>query len=70
MKVSRGVKTSVEEGVEKMVFDKYRYRGGVEEQINRYKNRSSIDPPAVEKLLRIQELSQLIHLAIEDLLRL
>ena len=32
--------------------------------------RSSIDPPAIEKLLRVQELSQLIHQAIKDLLRL
>ena len=52
MKVSRGVETSVEEGIEKMVFHRYRYRGGVEEQIIRYKNRSSIDPPGVEKLSR------------------
>ena len=50
MKVSRGIETFVEEGVKKMVFDNYMYRGGVEEQIIRYKNRSSIDPPAVEKL--------------------
>ena len=57
MKVSRGVKTFVEEGIEKMVFDIYKYRGGVEEQIIRYKNRSSIDPPGVEKLSRRQELS-------------
>ena len=57
MKVLRGVKTSIEEGVEKMVFDRYRYRGSVEEQTIRYKNRSSIDPPGVEKLSRRQELS-------------
>ena len=57
MKVSRGVETSVEEGVKKLVFDRYRYRGGVEEQTIRYKNRSSIDLLAVEKLLRRQELS-------------
>ena len=44
-----------------MVFDKYRYRGGVEEQTIRYKNRSSIDPPAVEKLSRRQELFLSIH---------
>ena len=30
MKVFRGVKTSVEEGVEEMVVDRYRYQGGVE----------------------------------------
>ena len=59
--MSRGVETSVEEGVKKLVFDRYRYRGGVEEQTIRYKNRSSIDPPTVEKLLRRQELSQSIH---------
>ena len=57
MKVSRGVKTFVEEGIEKMVFDRYKYRGGVEEQIIRNKNRSSIDSPGVEKLSRRQELS-------------
>ena len=57
MKVSRDIETSVEEGVEKMVFDRYRYRGGVDEQTIRYKNRSSIDPPTVEKLSRRQELS-------------
>ena len=61
MKVSRGIKTSIEEGVEKLVFDRYKYRGGVEEQIIRYKNRNSIDPLAVEKLSRRQELSQSIH---------
>ena len=47
--MSRGVETSVDEGVEKLVFDRYRYRGGVEEQTIRYKNRSSIDPPAIEE---------------------
>ena len=65
--MSRGVKTSINEGVEKLVFDRYRYRGGVEEQTIRYKNRSSInqkaieevgtfsiDPLGVEKLLRLQ----------------
>ena len=52
MKVSRDIETSVEEGVEKMVFDRYRYQGGVDEQTIRYKNRSSIDPPTVEKLSR------------------
>ena len=61
MKVSRGVETSIDEGVEKMVVDRYRYRGGVEEQSIKCKNRSSIYPPAVEKLLRRQELSQSIH---------
>ena len=61
MKVSRGIETSVEEGVEEMVFDRYKYQGGVEEQSIRCKNRSSIDPPAVEKLSRRQELSRLIH---------
>ena len=55
MKVSRGVETSVEEGVEKMVVDRYRYRGGVEEQINRYQIRISIDPAGVEKLSRRQK---------------
>ena len=57
MKVSRRVEPFVEEGIKKIVFDKYRYQGGVEKQINRYKNRYSIDPPGVKKLLRRQELS-------------
>ena len=61
MKVSRGVKTFVEEGIEKMVFDRYKYRGGVEEQIIRNKNRSSIDPTGVKNLSRRKELSRLIH---------
>ena len=52
MKVSRGVETSVEEGVEKLVFNRFRYQGGVEEQTIRYKNINSIDPPAIEKLSR------------------
>ena len=39
-----------------------RYRGGVEEQPNKTKNKSSIDPPGVEKLSRIQTHSRLIHL--------
>ena len=52
MKVSRGIETFIEEGVKKKVFDKYRYRGGVKEQTIRYKNRSLIDPPTVEKISR------------------
>ena len=54
MKVSGGVEIFVEEGVEKMNVDRYRYRGGVEEQPNRTKNKSSIDPPGVKKLSRMQ----------------
>ena len=61
MKVSRGVETSVEEGVEKLVFNKYRYQGGVKEQTIRYTKKSLIDPPVIEKLLRRQELSRSIH---------
>ena len=59
--MSRGVETFVKEGVKKMVINRYRYRGSVEEHINKYKNRSSIDPPGVEKLSRRQELSRSIH---------
>ena len=51
------IETAIEEDIEEMVIDKYRYRGGVEEQSIKCKNRSSIYPPAVEKLLRRQELS-------------
>ena len=54
MKVSRGIETAVEEGIEEMLFDKYKYRGGVEEQPIRCKNKSPIYPPAVEKLSRTQ----------------
>ena len=32
--------------------------------------RSSIDPPAIEKLSRVQELSRSIHLAVEKVSRL
>ena len=55
MKVSRGIETAVEEGIEEMVVDRYRYRGGVEEQTIRGKNKSSIDPPAVEEAKAIKE---------------
>ena len=61
MQVSRGIETAIEEGIEEMVIDRYRYRGGVEEQSIKCKNKSSIYPPAVEKLLRRQELSRSIH---------
>ena len=61
MQVLRGIETAIEEGIEEMVIDRYRYRGGVEEQSIKCKNRSLIYPPAVEKLLRRQELSQSIH---------
>ena len=57
MKVSRGIEIAIEDGIEEMVFDRYRYRGGVEDQPIRCKNKSLIDPPAVEKLSRRQELS-------------
>ena len=58
---SRGIEEAIEVGIEEMVIDRYRYRGGVEEQSIKCKNRSLIYPPAVEKLLRRQELSQSIH---------
>ena len=61
MKVSRGIETVVKEGIEEMVFDRYRYRWGVEEQSIRCKNRSSINPLAFEKLSRRRELSRSIH---------
>ena len=61
MQVSRGIETAIEEGIEEMVVDKYKYQGGVEEQSIKCKNISSIYPPAVEKLSRRQELSQSIH---------
>ena len=57
----RGIEIVVEEGIKEKVFDRYRYRGGVEEQSIRCKNRSSIDPPTIEKLSRRQELFRSIH---------
>ena len=59
--MSKGIDTTVEKGIEEMVIDRYKYQGGVEEQSIRCKNRSSIYPPTVEKLLRRQELSRSMH---------
>ena len=61
MKVSRGIEEAIKVGIEEMVINRYRYRGGVEEQSTKCKNRSSIYPPAIEKLPRRQELSRSIH---------
>ena len=52
-----GIETAVEEGIEEMVVDRYRYRGGVEEQSIRCKNRNLIYPLAVEKISRRKKLS-------------
>ena len=57
MQVSRGIKEAIEVGIEEMVVDSW----GIEEQLIRSKNKSSIDPPGVEKLSRRQELSWSIH---------
>ena len=57
----RGIEEAIEVGIEEMVIKKYKYRGGVEEQSIKCKNRSSICPPAIEKLSRGQELSRSIH---------
>ena len=61
MQVLRGIETAIEEGIEEMVVDRYRYREGVEEKSIICKNRSSIYPLVVEKLSRRQELSRSIH---------
>ena len=61
MQVLRGIETAIEEGIEEMVVDRYRYREGVEEKSIICKNRSSIYPSVVEKLSRRQELSRSIH---------
>ena len=61
MQVSKGIKTAIKKGIEEMVVNRYRYRGGVEEQSIRFKNISSIYPLAIEKLSRRQELSRSIH---------
>ena len=50
MQVSRGIEEAIEVGIEEMVVDRYRYRGGVEEQSIKCKNRSSIYPPTVEEI--------------------
>ena len=63
MKVSRDVKTSVEEGVKKMVTDRYRYRGTnhqiLDQNLDRFSRcreaieeakAFSIDQPSVEEL--------------------
>ena len=49
MQVSKGIETTIEEGIKEMVVDRYRYRGGVEEQSIKCKNRSSIYPSAIEE---------------------
>ena len=59
--MSKGIDTTVEKGIEEMVIDRYQYQGGVKEQSIRCKNRNSIYPPTVEKLLRRQELSRSMH---------
>ena len=59
--MSRGVEEAVEVGVEKMLVEQLRYRASIEDQLIRSKNRSSIDPLGVEKLLRRQVLSRSIH---------
>ena len=61
MQVSKGIETAIKKGIEEMVINRYKYRGGVEEQSIRFKNISSIYPLAVEKLSRRQELSRSIH---------
>ena len=53
MQVLKGIET----GIEEMVVNRYRYRGGVEEKSIKCKNRISIYPPAVKKVSRRQELS-------------
>ena len=49
MQVSKGIETTIEEGIKEMVVYRYKYRGGVEEQSIKCKNRSSIYPPAIEE---------------------
>ena len=70
MKVSGGVETSVKEGVEKMVVNRYMYRGTHQQIPDQNLDRSnksqeaieeaeaiSIDPAGVEKLSRRQKQS-------------
>ena len=67
--MSRGVKPFVKEVSRKTTL----IDEAVEEVLRnevKTKRRSSIDPSAIKKLSRVQELSRSIHLAIEDLLKL
>ena len=57
MKVSRGVETAVEVGVEKKVVDSYSCQAGVEEQTTISRTEARSIDLAVEKLSRRQELS-------------
>ena len=54
MKVSRGVKTFVEVGVEKKVINSYRCRAGVEEETPKARTEARSIELAVEDLLRLR----------------
>ena len=63
MRVSRGMETAVEEGIEEMVFDRYKYRGTIhqmqEQKLDRSTSyqggRSFLDyPPGIQKLSRLR----------------
>ena len=49
LQIARGDYIGLQEGIKEMVVDRYRYRGGVEEQSIKCKNRSSIYPSAIEE---------------------
>ena len=61
MKVSRGVETSVEVGVEKKAIDSCRCQADVEEETPKERTEARSIELAVGKLSRIQELSRSIH---------
>ena len=70
MQVSKGIETTIKEGIEEMVVDKYKYRGGVEEGIkemffDRYRYRGGVE----EQSIRFKNISSIYPLAVEKLSR-
>ena len=70
MQVLRGIETAVEEGIEEMVVDKYKYRGGVEEGIkemffDRYRYRGGVE----EQSIRCKNRSSIYPPVVEKLSR-
>ena len=67
MQVSKGIKTTIEEGIREMVVDRYRYRGTIHQMQEQKLDLStscreaieeagafSIYPPGIEKLSRLR----------------
>ena len=53
----RGIESSVETSVEKAERRQMKLSKGVKEEFIRYDQRSSIDPPTIKKLSKVQKLS-------------